>query len=108
MISGVPIILARRPFLLERACMHSREDISNYVGNKRRLAKYIVGKFPEDGKSIFDPMCGCSAVLIEAARKGYQIKGNDLSIVPYWYSKGVFEGAELTEAEPGSFRCPLH
>jgi len=79
---------------------------ANYVGNKRRLAKYIVGKFPgvtdpsqKNGNSSFDPMCGCSAVLIEAARKGYQVKGNDLSIVPYWYSKGVFEGAVLTEVE---------
>jgi DNA adenine methylase len=72
---------------------------ANYVGNKRRLAKYIVGKFPEDGKTAFDPMCGCSAVLIEAARRGYRVKGNDLSIVPYWYSKGVFEGRPLSEED---------
>jgi len=72
---------------------------ANYVGNKRRLSKYIVGKFPEDGKTIFDPMCGCSAILIEAAKRGYRVKGNDLSIVPYWYSKGVFEGAPLSEAD---------
>ncbi|MBI2933003.1 MAG: DNA adenine methylase [Planctomycetes bacterium] len=72
---------------------------ANYVGNKRRLAKYIVGKFPEDGRSVFDPMCGCSAVLIEAARRGYRVKGNDLSIVPYWYSKGVFEGKPLSEED---------
>jgi len=72
---------------------------ANYVGNKRRLSKYIVGKFPEGGKSIFDPMCGCSAILIEAAKLGYRVKGNDLSIVPYWYSKGVFEGAQLSEAD---------
>jgi len=72
---------------------------ANYVGNKRRLSKYIVGKFPDDGKTIFDPMCGCSAILIEAAKRGYRVKGNDLSIVPYWYSKGVFEGAQLSEAD---------
>ncbi len=72
---------------------------ANYVGNKRRLAKYIVDKFPEDGRTLFDPMCGVSAVLIEAARRGYRVKGNDLSIVPYWYSKGVFEGKPLSEED---------
>jgi DNA adenine methylase len=82
---------------------------ANYVGNKRRLAKYIVGKFPEDGKSVFDPMCGCSAVLIEAARRGYRVRGNDLSIVPYWYSKGVFEGAPLSEEDVEKLaQAPLH
>ncbi|MHC4251737.1 MAG: DNA adenine methylase, partial [Planctomycetota bacterium] len=72
---------------------------SNYLGSKRRLAKYIAGKLPSDGKTIFDPMCGISAVLIEAARRGYTVRGNDLSIVPYWYSKGVFEGATLTDED---------
>jgi len=70
---------------------------ANYVGNKRRLAKYIVDKFPEDVKTVFDPMCGVSGVLIEAARRGCRVKGNDLSIIPYWYSKGIFEGAELSD-----------
>ncbi len=53
---------------------------ANYVGNKRRLANYIVGKFPEGAKTLYDPMAGCSAVLIEAAKRGYKVKGNDLSI----------------------------
>lgn len=82
---------------------------ANYVGNKRRLAKYIAGKFPADGKTVFDPMCGCSAVLIEAARRGYRVKGNDLSIVPYWYSKGVFEGKPLSEEDVEELvDAPLH
>ncbi len=42
---------------------------ANYIGNKERFAEYIAKKLPKDGKTIFDPMCGCSAVLIEAARK---------------------------------------
>ncbi|MHC5055987.1 MAG: DNA adenine methylase [Planctomycetota bacterium] len=72
---------------------------SNYLGSKRRLAKYIVDRFPDGAKTVADPMCGVSAVLIEAARRGMRIKGNDLSIVPYWYSKGVFEGAPLSDAD---------
>ncbi|MHC5058614.1 MAG: DNA adenine methylase, partial [Planctomycetota bacterium] len=80
---------------------------SNYLGSKRRLAKYIAGKFPvvsegtgrKTGGTIFDPMCGVSAVLIEAARRGFRVRANDLSIVPYWYSKGVFEGAALSDAD---------
>ncbi|MFQ5844354.1 MAG: DNA adenine methylase [Planctomycetota bacterium] len=82
---------------------------ANYVGNKRRLAKYIAGKFPEDGRTVFDPMCGCSAVLIEAARRGYRVKANDLSIVPYWYSKGVFEGKPLSDDDVRKLvDTPLH
>jgi len=72
---------------------------ANYIGNKRRFADYIAKKFPEDGGTVFDPCCGCSSVLIEAARKGYRVTGNDLSIVPYWYSKGIFEGAAFSETE---------
>jgi len=73
---------------------------ANYIGNKERLAQYIVKKFPDDGKVIFDPMCGCSSVLIEAARsKGYRVIANDLSIMPFWFSKGVFEGVQLSEQD---------
>jgi len=72
---------------------------SNYLGSKRRLAKFIVDKFAEDARTVFDPMCGVSGVLVEAARRGYRVRGNDLSIVPYWYSKGVFEGAPLSDAD---------
>ncbi len=72
-------------------------DKANYIGNKRRLAKYIVDKFPKGAKTLYDPMCGCSAVPIEAARRGMRVVANDLSLVPYWYSKGVFEGAVLSE-----------
>lgn len=44
-------------------------------------------------------MCGVSGVLIEAAKRGCRVRGNDLSIAPCWYSKGVFEGAELSDAD---------
>ncbi|MHC5059363.1 MAG: DNA adenine methylase, partial [Planctomycetota bacterium] len=70
---------------------------SNYLGSKRRLAKYIAGKLPSGGRAVFDPMCGISAVLVEAARRGYTVRGNDLSVVPYWYSKGLFEGTPLSD-----------
>lgn len=75
---------------------------ANYIGNKQRLKDYITSKFPKEAKSIFDPCCGCSAVLIEAAKMGYQVNGNDLSILPNWYSKGIFEGTTLTEEEAES------
>ncbi len=82
---------------------------ANYVGNKRRLAKYIVDKFPDGTKSIADVMCGVGAVLIEAARRGYRVRGNDLSIVPYYYTKGVFEGAALSEEDVGRLKAaPPH
>ena len=70
---------------------------SNYLGSKRRLAKYIVGRFPGGAGTLYDPMCGVSAVLIEAAKRGWRVRGNDLSVVPYWYSKGVLEGTALSD-----------
>lgn len=94
------LLIANYP-LKSKSIQKDFEDIdlekANYIGNKRRFAEYIVKKFPTEGKTVFDPMCGCSAVLIEAVRKGYRVIGNDLSIIPYWYSKGVFEGTHLTE-----------
>jgi len=75
----------------------SEVEKANYVGNKERLAGYIAGKLPKDGGTLLDPMCGCGGVLIEAARRGYRVIGNDLSIVPYWFTKGVFEGSALSE-----------
>ncbi|MEW6556020.1 MAG: DNA adenine methylase [Elusimicrobiota bacterium] len=71
----------------------------NYLGNKRRFAKLIVSKFPKNAKKVFDPACGCSAVLMEAAKQGYEVWGNDISIYPYWFSKGIFEGAKLNEED---------
>jgi DNA adenine methylase len=82
---------------------------ANYLGNKQRLAKYIVGKFPEDVKTIYDPMAGVSSVLIEAAKRGIRVRGNDLSIIPFWYSKGVFEGSPLSESDVEKLvQAPLH
>ncbi|GEM_PF-3159213 len=89
-VAGAPGILVPGDPDLEKA---------NYVGNKKRLARYIVDKFPEGAESIADMMCGVGAVLIEAARRGLRVRGNDLSIVPYYYTKGVFEGAALTEED---------
>jgi len=85
--------------LLEEKTAQADVEKANYIGNKRKFATYIVRKFPEEGKTCFDPMCGCSAVLIEAVRKGYRVIGNDLSVVPYWYSKGIFEGTQFSDAD---------
>ena len=67
--------------LLEEKVAEADVEKANYIGNKRKFATYIVRKFPEEGKTVFDPMCGCSAVLIEAVRKGYRVIENDLSVV---------------------------
>ena len=93
------------------AAVQDARDVakSNYLGSKRRVAKYITAKLPSDAKTLCDPMCGVSSVLIEAARKGYTVRANDLSIVPYWYSKGVFEGSPLSEQDVEKLaNAPLH
>jgi hypothetical protein len=62
---------------------------SNYLGSKRRVAKYIGGKLPADGKTIFDPMCGVSSVLIEAARKGYRVHASGKDVHAFCRERGI-------------------
>ncbi len=99
--AGTPEVARQTVYLSGGPAPDSEADVekSNYYGSKRRLAKYIVDKFPQDAKTIFDCMCGVSGVLIEAARRGYRIRANNLSTVPYCYSKGVFEGVPLSETD---------
>ncbi len=73
--------------------------LSNYLGSKRAYVKEIFKYVPSEAKTLFDPMMGVCHVLIEAARRGIQIIGNDLSPLAFFYSAGIFQGSKLDEGD---------
>jgi len=70
-----------------------------YVHSRKKFAGSIVNKFPEETKIVFDPMCGVGSVLVEAARRGIQVMGNDLNPYANRFAKGIFEGTGLTPSD---------
>lgn len=74
---------------------------SVYIGNKRRIRRKIAGLVPEEVRSIWDPMCGFSAVLKELALVGKKIYGNDLNLTAYYFSRALFlnDGPKEKEAK---------
>lgn len=73
--------------------------LSNYLGSKRAYVKEIFKYVPSETKTLFDPMMGVCHALIEAARRGIEVIGNDLSPLAYLYSMGIFQGSKLNEED---------
>lgn len=82
----------------------SEETLSNYLGSKRKFVQNIFKFIPKSTKTLFDPMTGTSHVLIEAAKRGITVIGNDFSPIAYLYSLGVFQGAQLDESDEKRFK----
>lgn len=61
-----------------------------YLGNKTRLADWIVGVIGESlepGTSIADPMCGTASVSIALARAGYDVTAADALTFPVMHAR---------------------
>ena len=61
-----------------------------YLGNKTRLADWIVGEIERvlpAGSSIADPMCGTASVSIALARAGYSITAADALTFPVVHAR---------------------
>jgi len=83
----------------------NREEIlSNYLGSKRQFVNAIIKYVPKNTKTLFDPCCGSSHLLIEAAKQGIKIIGNDLCPLAYYYSRGIFQGEKLSEEDEKIFK----
>ncbi|MBA7688913.1 hypothetical protein ES703_97402 [subsurface metagenome] len=82
----------------------TEESLSNYLGSKRRFVRDIFKYIPAETKTLFDPMTGTSHVLIEAAKRGIRVIGNDLSPLAYLYSSGIFQGSQLDESDEKKFK----
>lgn len=72
-----------------------------YLGNKTRLADWIVGEISAvlpSGSSVADPMCGTAAVSIALARAGYSVAAADALTFPVVHAR-----ARLLAKEPPTF-----
>lgn len=61
-----------------------------YLGNKTRLAEWIVGKISRvlpAGSSIADPMCGTASVSVALARAGYSVTAADALTFPVVHAR---------------------
>jgi adenine-specific DNA-methyltransferase len=61
-----------------------------YLGNKTRLADWIVGEIQRvlpTGSSIADPMCGTASVSIALARAGYSVTAADALTFPVVHAR---------------------
>jgi len=79
------------------------ETLSNYLGSKRQFVNTILKYIPKDTKTLLDPTCGSSHLLIEAAKHGIQIIGNDLCPLAYYYSAAIFQGQKFDETDLKNF-----
>lgn len=61
-----------------------------YLGNKTRLADWIVGEISEvlpAGSTIADPMCGTASVSLALARAGYSVTASDALNFPVAHAR---------------------
>jgi len=80
------------------------ETLSNYLGSKKKFVKHIFKFIPPNTKTLFDSMCGSSHVLIEAAKRGIRVIGNDFSPLAFLYSSGIFQGSKFTDEDMEKFK----
>ena len=72
-----------------------------YLGNKTRLASWIVGKIASvvpAGSTIADPMCGTASVSVALARAGYSVTAADALSFPVVHAR-----ARLLAKRPPAF-----
>ena len=61
-----------------------------YLGNKTKLADWIVGEIADvlpKGSSIADPMCGTASVSLALARAGYDVTASDALTFPVVHAR---------------------
>lgn len=74
-----------------------------YLGNKTRLADWIVRKIRrvvEPGSSIADPMCGTASVSVALGRAGYNVQAADALTFPVVHAR-----ARLLAKRPPEFKA---
>jgi len=74
-------------------------ELFNYLGSKKRQVDSIMSEIPKTAKTIFDPMCGSSAVLYECKKRGMHIIANDISPMAYYYSKAILGQTKFSKED---------
>ena len=63
----------------------------NFIGNKEKIAKWIVDYFPKDADSVFDAFSGGGAISYQSKLKGFKVISNDILEINYLISKALIE-----------------
>ncbi len=68
----------------------------NFIGNKEKIAQWIINHFPENAESVFDAFSGGGSVSYQSKQKGLQVISNDILKVNHLISKSLIENCKDT------------
>ena len=63
----------------------------NYIGNKEKLAGWIIGEFPVASGTVLDLFAGGCSVSYALKKKGYAVISNDILYADYILGKALIE-----------------
>lgn len=63
----------------------------NFIGNKEKLANWIIKNIPEDVISVFDAFSGGGSVSFALKKAGYKVICNDIMKINYCIGKALIE-----------------
>ena len=63
----------------------------NYIGNKEKIADWIVNFIPSDVKSVLDAFSGGASISYKLKELGYKVYSNDILKINYLISKSLIE-----------------
>lgn len=67
----------------------------NYIGNKEKIADWIIENFPSNITSVFDAFSWGISVSYKAKQKWYKVISNDILSVNYQLSKALIENSKI-------------
>lgn len=68
----------------------------NYIGNKEKLADWIVENIPENVKIIIDGFAGGNSVAYALKKNGFKVITNDILKINFLISKALIENKNIT------------
>lgn len=66
----------------------------NYIGNKEKIAEWIVSLIPSDATTFFDAFCGGCSVGYRAKQKGLTVFCNDILKINYYIAQALVENSD--------------
>ncbi len=63
----------------------------NYIGNKEKLANWIIDEIPEKSGTVLDIFAGGCSVSYELKKRGYSVIANDILFANYVIAKALVE-----------------
>jgi adenine-specific DNA-methyltransferase len=63
----------------------------NFIGNKEKIASWIVSHFPNDAETIFDAFSGGGSISYFSKKNGLEVFSNDILKINYHIAKGLVE-----------------